>query len=77
MKYDLDKSIEIMKKYGMELPEPVVDTHEVEVEYAGYYGKMPYNVAEQMMNEIWKINEMAAFMIDGVLMPNPMRRSFI
>lgn len=73
MKDCFEKSIEIMKKYGMKEPEPVVDTHEVEIEYAGYYGKMPYNVAEQMMYEIWKENKMAVFIIDGVLMPNPFR----
>lgn len=66
MNYDVIKSIAIMKSYGMTEPEPVEDTHEVEIEYAGFYGKMPYNIARQMMNEIWQVNPLAVFVVDGV-----------
>lgn len=62
---DVENSIEVMKKYGMTKPEPIIDTHEVEVSYCGYTGKMPYNVAQRMMREVWKVNYMAVFLIDG------------
>lgn len=69
--YDINKSIEIMKEYGMSQLEPVEDTHEVEIEYAGYYGKMPYNEARKMMEEVWKVNSRAVFLVDGVFEKSP------
>lgn len=74
MTNELKESIEIMKKYGMDRPEPVIDTHEVEVSYCGYVGKMPYNVAQRMMNEVWKVNNMAVFLVDGVMEESPLAR---
>jgi hypothetical protein len=71
-KNELDESIEIMKKYGMVEPEPVIDTHEVEVSYSGYTGKMPYNVAQRMMNEVWKVNPLAVFIVDGAFEKSPL-----
>lgn len=71
MRKEFEESIEIMKKYGMVEPEPTIDTHEVEVSYAGYVGKMPYNEAQRMMNEIWKVNYLAVFLVDGVLENSP------
>ena len=71
MRKELEESIAIMKKYGMVAPEPTIDTHEVEVSYYGYVGKMPYNEAQRMMNEVWKINYLAVFLVDGDFEKSP------
>ena len=63
------KAIEIMKKHGMEEMGRIIeqDTSEVEISYAGFFGKMPKNEAYEMMREIWKDNPEALFIVDGAL----------
>lgn len=68
---DIKKSFEIMEEYGMTKAKPTLDTHEVEISYAGYTGRMPAYKANAMMDRIWNINPIAVFLVDNVMVSSP------